>query len=42
MSFESLLILLPVKFGVVVINAVVSCLMIVVLKKVLPKDKFNV
>ena len=42
MSFESLLVLLPIKLATVVINAVVSCLLVVALKKVLPKSKFNI
>ena len=41
MSFKALLVLLPVKFAVVLINAFVSCLLVIMLKKILPKGKFN-
>ncbi len=40
MSFESLMILLPGKFAVVVGNAVICSLLIGVMPRILPKDKF--
>ena len=39
--FTKLLITLPVKLAVVAINAVISTALMTVLKRVLPKDKFN-
>lgn len=40
-SFSKLLYALPVKLAVVVINAVISIPIMVLLKRILPKDKFN-
>ena len=40
-SFSKLLYALPVKLAVVVINAMISLPTILLLKRVLPKDKFN-
>lgn len=40
MTFESLMVLLPTKLLAVAINAVISALLVPILKKVLPKDKF--
>lgn len=41
MTFESLLVLLPGKLAVVAGNCVISCLLVTILPRVLPKDKFN-
>ena len=41
MSFESLLVLLPIKLLVVTINAAICFILIVFLPRVLPKDKFT-
>ncbi len=41
MSFESLLILLPFKLITVAINVVISIALVQVVKRVLPKSKFN-
>ncbi len=41
MTFESLLVLLPGKLAVVAGNCVISCLLVAILPRVLPKDKFN-
>ena len=41
MTFESLLVLLPTKLLVVAINAVISILLMLTLRKILPKHKFH-
>ena len=41
-SFDKLLVALPIKLVVVAINSVISCLFVALLPRILPKNKFNI